>query len=185
MFKIPYFLEGIANIFKPALTSKENLDDTKGAKNYRGKLTFDNEACIGCGICMRVCAGDAITKEMKPVEGGQEITMKFDLYSCTFCGMCKDFCPKKAIGLTDEVMMIERNKENLVIGGSFIKKIPPRKPPVAKPAPPKPTVEVKAEVTEKPTVVAKPAEVKTSEAVKAVVEPKSVDVKEESKESQK
>ena len=185
MFKIPYFLEGIANIFKPPLTSKENLDDTKGAKNYRGKLTFDSEACIGCGICMRVCAGDAITKEMKPVEGGQEITMKFDLYSCTFCGMCKDFCPKKAIDMTDEVMMVERNKENLVIGGSFIKKIPPRKPPVAKPAAPKPVVEVKAEVTEKPAVTVKPAEVKATEEVKTVVEPKTVEVKEESKESQK
>ena len=179
MFKIPYFLEGIANIFKPALTSKENLDDTKGAKNYRGKLTFDNEACIGCGICMRVCAGDAITKEMKPVEGGQEITMKFDLYSCTFCGMCKDFCPKKAIDMTDEVMLVEREKENLIIGGSFIKKIPPRKPPVAKPAAPKPAVEVKAEVTKK--IV----EVKIPTDIKATVEPKAVEIKEEVKEGKK
>ena len=54
MFKLPYLLEGISNIFKPILTNEEDLDNTKGAENYRGKLYFDANACIGCGICIRV-----------------------------------------------------------------------------------------------------------------------------------
>ena len=126
MFKLPYFLEGISNIFKPVLTDEKPIDEVKGVENYRGKLSFDSDAGIGCGICIRVCAGEAITKEIKPVEGGQEIKMNFDLTSCTFCGLCKDFCPKKAITLTDEVLMISENKEELNIGGSFIKKLPPK-----------------------------------------------------------
>ena len=131
MFKIPYFLEGISNIFKPILTDENPIDEVKGAKNYRGKLSFDSNACIGCGICIRVCAAEAITKEIKPVEGGQEIKMNFDLTSCTFCGLCKDFCPKKAIKLTDEVLMVSNNKKDLRVGGNFIKKLPPK--PAAKP----------------------------------------------------
>lgn len=131
MFKLPYFLEGISNIFKPVLTNETPIDETKGAENYRGKLSFDSTACIGCGICIRVCAGDAIIKEMKPIEGGQEISMTFDLTSCTFCGLCKDFCPKKAINLTEEVMMVSSNKEELKVRGSFIKKLPPK--PAIKP----------------------------------------------------
>ena len=138
MFKLPYFLEGISNIFKPVLTNEAPIDETKGVENYRGTLSFESSACIGCGICIRVCAGDAITKEMKPIEGGQEISMTFDLASCTFCGLCKDFCPKKAINLTEEVMMVSSNKEELKVGGSFIKKLPPK--PVIKP---KETVEEK------------------------------------------
>lgn len=126
MFKLPYFLEGISNIFKPVLTDEKPIDKVKGVENYRGKLSFDSDACIGCGICIRVCAGEAITKEIKPVEGGQEIKMNFDLTSCTFCGLCKDFCPKKAITLTDEVLMISENKEELNVGGSFIRKLPPK-----------------------------------------------------------
>lgn len=141
MFKIPYFLEGLNNIFKPVLTDETPIDETKGVENYRGKITFDENLCIGCGICIRVCAGDAITKEVKACEEGQEISMTFDLFSCTFCGLCKDFCPKKAIDLSEEVIMVETDKEKLKVKGSFIKKIPPKtavKPKVvAKENPPK------------------------------------------------
>lgn len=144
MFKLPYFLEGISNIFKPVLTDEKTIDEVKGAENYRGKLSFDSDACIGCGICIRVCAGEAITKEIKPIEGGQEIKMNFDLTSCTFCGLCKDFCPKKAITLTDEVLMISENKEELKVGGSFIKKLPS-----------KPLAKTKEAVKQKETVVNK------------------------------
>lgn len=153
VFKLPYFLEGISNIFKPVLTSEGNIDDTKGAENYRGKLTFDSNTCIGCGICIRVCAGDAISKDVQPIEGGQEITMNFDLTSCTFCGLCKDFCPKKAIELTDEVMMVTCNKDELKIGGTFIKKLPP------KPAP-KPKVATDAKENVKPKSVVEDEKVK-------------------------
>ncbi len=53
--------------------------------------------------------------------------MNFDLTSCTFCGLCKDFCPKKAISLTDEIIMVSKDKEDLNVSGSFIKKLPPKK----------------------------------------------------------
>ena len=144
MFKLPYFLEGISNIFKPVLTNEEPIEEVKGADNYRGKLSFDSNKCIGCGICIRVCAGEAITKEMKLVEDGQEIKMTFDLTACTFCGLCKDFCPKKAITLTEEIFMISENKEELSIEGSFIKK-----------APPKPQPKTKGQIIPKETVVKK------------------------------
>lgn len=124
MFRLPYFLEGIINIFKPVLTNESAIDEIKGVENYRGKISFDSNACIGCGICIRVCASDAITKEIKLIEGGQEICMTFDLTSCTFCGLCKDFCPKKAINLTEEAIIVSTSKEELKVGGSFIKKLP-------------------------------------------------------------
>ena len=124
MFKLPYFFHGICNIFKPVLTDEEPLEEKTGVDGYRGKLVFNEELCIGCGLCMRVCAGNAITKEVEKKDEGEKITMIFDLYSCTFCGLCNEFCPKKAIQFTNEIIMVERNKENLIIQGSFIKKTP-------------------------------------------------------------
>ena len=75
------------------------------------------------------CSPGAITKTQKPVEGGQEITMEFDLSSCTFCGMCSDFCPKKTITLTGDSQMVELDKNNFKVSGSFIKKAPPKPTP--------------------------------------------------------
>ena len=44
MFKLPYLLEGISNIFKPVLTNEEDFDNTKGAENYRGCLLYTSDA---------------------------------------------------------------------------------------------------------------------------------------------
>ena len=78
---------------------------------------------------MRVCSPGAITKTMKAVEGGQEITLEFDLGSCTFCGMCKDFCSRHAITLTGDSQIVVTDKSQLKVSGSFIKKAPPKPTP--------------------------------------------------------
>lgn len=124
MYKIPFFAEAIGNLFKKPLTKDNDIDNPEVAEKYRGKLEFNNEACIGCGLCIKVCAGNAITKTVKPVEDGQEITMNFDLCSCTFCGLCQDFCGKKAITLTKDAIMVAEDKDDLKVKGTFIKKLP-------------------------------------------------------------
>ena len=67
MFKAPFFIEGIKNIFKKPITEEGSIEKVKAADNYRGRLSFNEDACIGCGLCLRVCAGNAITKSIKPV----------------------------------------------------------------------------------------------------------------------
>ena len=126
---IPYLKEAIGNLFKPSVTSKFPEKPVETPKNYRGRISFNADQCIGCGMCIRVCSPGAITKTQKPVEGGQEITMEFDLSSCTFCGMCSDFCPKKTITLTGDSQMVELDKNNFKVSGSFIKKAPPKPTP--------------------------------------------------------
>ncbi|MGG7096291.1 4Fe-4S binding protein [Clostridium sardiniense] len=118
--KVPFFREAFKNLFKASSTNKElNQSNPEG---YRGKIKFDSEKCIGCGLCTRVCAPCAITKTTKKIdENTQEITLIFDLASCTFCGMCSDFCSKKAITLTKESNIIVCNKEELMVRGSFTK----------------------------------------------------------------
>lgn len=126
---IPYLKEAIGNLFKPSVTSKFPESPVETPNNYRGRISFDEKNCIGCGMCIRVCSPGAITKTVKAVDGGQEITMEFDLASCTFCAMCSDFCPKNTISFTSDSQMVERDKNNFKVSGSFIKKIPPKPTP--------------------------------------------------------
>jgi len=128
MSKFPFAGEALKSLFKAPLTEKYPLTPKESPEKYRGKIKFDANACIGCGLCIRVCSPNAITKLVDTVEEGQNITMKFDLGSCTFCGYCADFCHQNAIELTQEYSMVVTDKNDMIVSGSFIKKLPQKKP---------------------------------------------------------
>ncbi|WP_052447329.1 4Fe-4S binding protein [Clostridium polynesiense] len=125
---IPYLKDGLLNLFKKPVTKAYPEEPVEAPEGYRGKIVFHPELCIGCGLCMRICSPASITKSMVNVEGGQEITMSFNMASCTFCSMCRDFCPKKAIEFTREYNLVVEDKNELMISGTFIKKLPPKPP---------------------------------------------------------
>lgn len=59
-------------------------------KYYSDKLKIDDEKCIGCGICSRLC----------PMENIFMINNKaFSMDRCTLCYRCVNCCPSKAITL--------------------------------------------------------------------------------------
>lgn len=129
MAKIPYIKEAVKNLFMPPVTENYPKVPIKVPENYRGRIKFNAEKCLGCGMCIKVCSPGAITKTVEAIEDGQKITMRFELGSCTFCQMCSDFCAKKCIELTQEYSMVSEDKNTLFEEGSFIKKLPP-KPPI-------------------------------------------------------
>ncbi len=54
-----------------------------------GKPAVDTSRCVGCGICMKQCAHNALL----PVRG----CMTVDLARCAGCGSCISVCPKDAL----------------------------------------------------------------------------------------
>lgn len=131
---LPYLGRAFTNLFRKPATEKFPLEDApKAQPNYRGRIAYDPNLCINCGLCSRVCAPQAITRTIKPLPNGDsEITLTFDMTSCTFCGTCADFCVKHAIKMTDDYMIVGTKPEDFLVSGTFIKK---------KPAPPKFTPE--------------------------------------------
>lgn len=136
--RFPFVKEALSQLFKKPSTELYPVVDKEVADGYRGKIAFDASKCINCGMCIRVCAPGAITRNINKVEEGDEITFQFYMGSCTFCQMCVDFCGRKAISMTKEYAMIAESEEELMVRGTFLKKPPvkPAVPAAAKPAAP-------------------------------------------------
>lgn len=54
-------------------------------QRYEREMQFDSGKCTGCGSCVKVCPGKALSmRDGKPV---------LDKDACTLCGKCENFCP--------------------------------------------------------------------------------------------
>lgn len=62
----------------------------------RGRMSYRQEACVGCRMCQHVCAGGAIRFDER--EEGVTFTLWHN--SCLFCGMCVHYCPTQALTAT-------------------------------------------------------------------------------------
>lgn len=78
------FKFGVTGCQNNCLKAEENDVGIKGAMNVKWK----QEACIGCGLCKKVCRADAIAIE--------DNVVKVDYDKCTFCGRCVKSCPTDA-----------------------------------------------------------------------------------------
>lgn len=152
----PFVKEAISQLFSKPSCAMYPAVPSEAAPNYRGRIVYHADKCIGCGMCERVCASGAITRTIEKGEDGQgdKVTLTFNLGSCTFCATCADFCSRKAIELTGDYHMIATKEEGLLVTGSFIKKPPVKK---AAPAPAaKPAAEAPAAPAEAPAAEVRP-----------------------------
>jgi ferredoxin len=59
-------------------------------KAYSSKLKIDDERCVGCGMCAKLCPMDNIALvERKAIASNR----------CTMCYRCINKCPRQAITL--------------------------------------------------------------------------------------
>ena len=150
----PFVKEAISLLFSKPSCAMYPAVPSEAAPNYRGRIVYHADRCIACGMCERVCSGNAITRTVEKTEEGDKITLTFNLGSCTFCATCADFCSRKAIELSGDYHMVATKEEDLLVTGSFIKKPPVKK---AAPAPAaKPAAEVPAAPAEAPAAEVRP-----------------------------
>lgn len=70
----------------------------------RHKIIIEQDKCVGCGLCGKICAAHNITI----VAGKAETVMD----RCVMCGQCSAVCPKKAISVVGyEDRQIEKDRE--------------------------------------------------------------------------
>lgn len=81
-------------------------------ENFRGRITFKAELCIGCKLCMKDCPSAAIT--IRKV-GEKRFEAEFDLARCIYCGQCTYSCAKKALEISRDYELAAFDHEHLVV----------------------------------------------------------------------
>ena len=76
----PFLKKAITNAFTKPSTEAFPCPEGEGLGNYRGRIAFDGEKCIDCGMCIKVCSPAAIElereEEKRALERGQVVPVE-------------------------------------------------------------------------------------------------------------
>ena len=105
--------EVLQHSIKPPATRNYPAEKPDIPENFRGKIEFEFEKCIGCKICVRDCPSNAI-KIIKVADKVFEAEIYLD--RCVYCAQCVDSCPKNALKTTNdyELAAIDRTKHRII-----------------------------------------------------------------------
>ncbi|WP_267523312.1 NADH-quinone oxidoreductase subunit NuoI [Campylobacter sp. MG1] len=94
-------------VFKPnnSATIKYPMEKMKLDNRYRAVhrlqrfIESENERCIGCGLCEKICISNCIRMETKLGDDGRKLVSNYsiNLGRCIYCGFCAEVCPELAI----------------------------------------------------------------------------------------
>ena len=102
MSMLPILMRNLVS--RPATTKYPNVS-ADIPKGNRGRLDWDMEKCILCGLCQKRCPTLAVTMD-KNVG-----TISLQVHRCISCGVCAEICPKSAIGMSRDYSPPSYTKE--------------------------------------------------------------------------
>lgn len=86
----------LANISSKPVTRLYPFEIRETCKEAKGRIVFNPENCILCGICQKKCPPDAIT-----VTKADKI-WELNVFRCIMCTECVNGCPKNCITISCE-----------------------------------------------------------------------------------
>lgn len=105
--------------FRPKVTVQYPLEREAVHPNYRGLLRVDEDLCIACYLCEKVCPDRCIHLEGErgygKGKGGKYATYFYiDHARCLFCGLCEEVCPTDSIYHSNEFEAAVYNRSDTV-----------------------------------------------------------------------
>lgn len=122
-------------LFSKSHTLKYPMQKMELNARYRGihkLLKFvesENERCIGCGLCEKICVSNCILMKTSLGEDGRKKVASYsiNLSRCVYCGFCADVCPELAIvcgqeyEVASESRIIFGTKDEFLTKDKFLK----------------------------------------------------------------
>jgi len=115
-FPVKYMPRSVTAVLKKVAAGQATIHPPiPTPKDLRGKIVYDRETCIGCGLCVRVCPARVI--ELYKPEGEEKNKIRMYVARCTFCAQCVDVCPVNALATTEEFLLADTDRfsENLIV----------------------------------------------------------------------
>lgn len=103
----------LEHLFKKPATVEYPFGKLKLEPNYRGRIDFDSENCIGCKLCVRDCPAGAIKINNVGTKEDKKFEMELDVGRCISCGQCVDSCRKGCISLTQNIELATTDRDSL------------------------------------------------------------------------
>ena len=88
------------NLFSKPATLRYPFEKREPVKKYRGKIEWDKEKCIYCGLCAKACPAVAI-HVVKDKENEANNKWEWNPLRCIGCGECVAICPKDALSQSE------------------------------------------------------------------------------------
>ena len=101
------------NVMRTPATTQYPFAKIEAPNDFRGKIVFTSENCIGCNICVRDCPADAIA--INKIGEEKIFEAVFELDKCIYCAQCVLSCPRNALAASTDFELAQISRGSLKV----------------------------------------------------------------------
>ncbi len=91
----------LRSLFKRPFTQQYPFVKLDPPEHLRGRLTFENKGCTGCGLCVKDCPAVALELIVNDKKA-KRFVFRYHEDRCTYCGQCVQSCRFSCLNMSGE-----------------------------------------------------------------------------------